>query len=190
MLRANLTSKKLCDGLQEIAFKLGYRSTIKQKNKSPIGKKEVYNISITKYLNPQYKHLYNIKKLYNAYKEVDYDDYIYCVSVPNTLLVVRRNGCPIVCGNSPFYSAACGRPLLTKKHYYYGKLASELMEDMVTCVDLSVRNVHENSKIIKFLSEPDNHLVMCQNMYEKFINSVDFDNEFSTKIVPFISSLQ
>jgi hypothetical protein len=37
--------------------------------------------------------------------EIDYDGMVYCVTVPNGTLIVRRNMTPLVCGNCLRYAA-------------------------------------------------------------------------------------
>jgi replicative DNA helicase Mcm len=88
------TSKQLIDDVSEICLKIGYTTTQRKiyKNTSI-----VYNLTLTKYrLTPMIK-----KKLLPKYiKKIDYEGKIYCVTVPNHIIYVRKNGKPIWCGNS------------------------------------------------------------------------------------------
>lgn len=88
------TSKKLADNLQEIIFKSGWASIVRNigKGKTRIAKGhivrsnyDVYKIRISKkQLTP---------KIYpRSFSLVDYDDYVYDVTVPNHTLYVRRSG--------------------------------------------------------------------------------------------------
>lgn len=86
-------------------------------------------------------------------------------------------------------SFACGRPLIVKKDHYRGQLGEALMEDMVTCIDISRRSVHEAASIINQMSMPENHRRMCQNTYRRFREVVDF-NEEEQQIRKFIGDLK
>lgn len=95
------TSKRLADDVQEIAIKIGYGAKITkkvQKQSSIKGRKIssmgfIYQVSILKSKN------FHIGKGVEI-KEVDYDGRVYCVSVPNQVIMVRRNGIPFWSGNS------------------------------------------------------------------------------------------
>jgi hypothetical protein len=83
-------SKKLADDLQEILIKCGIQSTItKHKNR------ELYTISE----HPIYRKNFISK---GQAKWVNYKGKVYCVTVPNHIIMVRRNGKPIWCGNSGY----------------------------------------------------------------------------------------
>ena len=72
---------------------------------------------------------------------------------------------------------ACGRPIITNGSDYYDKLASLLLEDSVTCIDLEQGTFQDNVERIKKWSEPENHVKMCQNAYNRFREIVDYDQE-------------
>jgi glycosyltransferase involved in cell wall biosynthesis len=72
---------------------------------------------------------------------------------------------------------ACGRPPIVRKRYYEDKLAGELMEDLVTCVDLDKRSFEDNIKVIKEYSQPDKYDQMSKNAYNRFKEIVDYDKE-------------
>lgn len=90
------SSKKLADDLQEIIFKAGWASIVRKIPKEKFEEKliqkhivksrhDIYKIRISK------KHL--TPKIYkNSFSKVEYDDYVYDVTVPNHTLYVRRNG--------------------------------------------------------------------------------------------------
>jgi len=100
-------SKLLADDLQELALKCGFSATIRKvdrRHESPrllngrlikhnhIG----YVVSYCKVRNePMVNH--NKKQ---HYFDIIYNGVIYCATVPNGLLYVRRNGRPVWCGNS------------------------------------------------------------------------------------------
>lgn len=72
---------------------------------------------------------------------------------------------------------ACGRPIITNGSDYYDKLASLLLEDGVTCIDLEQATFQDNVSRIKKWAEPENHIKLCQNAYNRFKDVVDFDGE-------------
>lgn len=72
---------------------------------------------------------------------------------------------------------ALGRPLITRGSYYEGKTGGFLLEDGVTCIDLDKHTFQENLDLIKYWSKPSNHKQMCENVYKKFKEVVDFDCE-------------
>ncbi len=86
------TSKAISDGFQEIAIKIGYGCQIsKHKPKSPKSPRKIlYKIYLNRYnLNP-------IAKKTEEY----YKGKVYCITVPNHVMMVRRNGKEVWCGNS------------------------------------------------------------------------------------------
>lgn len=109
-------SKQLADDVQELCFRLGYRSSLvnygnqdkygasgtmglnryrvqfhwKQNNK-PADKNYYIN-------NGQNKSEFN-QKVQKNIAEVDYDDMVYCVTMPSSRLFVRRNGVITLSGN-------------------------------------------------------------------------------------------
>ena len=97
-------SKKLVDDVQELLLKSGFCGSIDKKppvpNKSNtiIGKHDVYVINWLKnsYHNTQSKAF--AKSSFENF--IPYKGNVCCVSVPNKVIYVRRNGSPIWCGNS------------------------------------------------------------------------------------------
>lgn len=85
------TSKQLADDVQELITKIGHRSNIKSRNRG-VGRKKCYHVKIYSNKNSCFRKSDIQKTLYN--------DYVYCVEVPSNLLIVRRNGKMLVCGNS------------------------------------------------------------------------------------------
>jgi hypothetical protein len=72
-----------------------------------------------------------------------------------------------------------GRPVIIRGSYYEGKTGGLLLEDGVTCIDLDKHSFDENIELIRYWSEPDNHIKMCQNVSKRFKEVVDFDRESS-----------
>ena len=74
--------------------------------------------------------------------------------------------------------AAVGRPMITRKQYYDDKLGGLLLEHGKTCIDIDQGSYEENIKLIRQMSEPENHKKMCEAMKKRFDEVVNFDEEF------------
>ncbi|MCP8312944.1 MAG: hypothetical protein H3Z53_01020 [archaeon] len=112
-LSAVTISKRLRDDLQEIALKIGLSAYYKLHHKkgTPFSS-PAYNYnkiykqsedSWTIYFIRQNRPtvLPSVIKKYNFTEAwVDYDGFVYCISVPNQVIYIRRNGIPLWCGNS------------------------------------------------------------------------------------------
>ncbi|MFN7088325.1 MAG: endonuclease Q family protein, partial [Candidatus Paceibacteria bacterium] len=110
-LSATTTSCRLRDDLQEIALKIGVSAYYKLHNKkgtffsSPSQKKK-YKQSADSwdvYFIRRNRHAIipsEMKKYKHKERWVNYDGIVYCVSVPNRVVYIRRNGIPLWCGNS------------------------------------------------------------------------------------------
>lgn len=72
--------------------------------------------------------------------------------------------------------AAMGRPLIFRKSQYKGKLAEPLLEHRVTGLDLDEMSYKDIANYIKSMS-PGEHRQMCEAMYKKFTDNVNFDKE-------------
>lgn len=110
------TSKQLSDEVQELLLKCGYAFrerfrdvNIKNKNLKKKGvingreicsKRDFYEIN---WLKKTEIEIDNSKvKNTKSFKEewIDYDGFVYCVTVPNGIIYIRRNGKGLWCGNS------------------------------------------------------------------------------------------
>jgi hypothetical protein len=80
-------------------------------------------------------------------------------------------------GHVLFNSAAVGRPIITNKAYYRGKLGEKLMIDGETCIDINGLSVDEIINKISNFSNPELYQEMCINVYNNFRKYVDFDKE-------------
>ena len=119
------TSKLLIDDIQEILVKIGNGSRInitkpryvKQPNGKIILSKILYKITVSnrKYSIFEKKHI----------NEQDYEGFVYCVSVPNHLIVIRRNNIVSVSGNSCFY---CGSSTIKKVRNHSAKYIARHMK--------------------------------------------------------------
>ena len=93
------SSKKLADDVQEIVLKIGYASTIGTRDKQLAFNKYVsserYIVSITRKRQFEPNPNAHIDKR----KWINYDGFVYCVTVPNHIIYVRRKGKACWCGN-------------------------------------------------------------------------------------------
>ena len=83
---------------------------------------------------------------------------------------------------------ACGRPVITKGDYYLGKTGGMLLSDGETCIDLDKHSVDESIRLIRYWSEPENHMKMCRAAYDRFHAVVDYDKE-AESIKTFLSNI-
>jgi len=108
--RAWTSSERLRDDLQEIALKLGWYATYyldhKGRHSSVMRDGRVVN---TKHKTWVVNFVQKDKSRFwvgdwetqrNYIKLEEYDGAVWCVTVPNHVIYVRRNGCPVWCGNS------------------------------------------------------------------------------------------
>jgi hypothetical protein len=97
--RACTVSKRLADDLQEIAQKAGMWATIKvrpPRNARIEGRKILAENCL-----PAYYLLFNSSRCRTvSVSRSHYTGNVYCVSVPNETIYVRREGSPIWCGNT------------------------------------------------------------------------------------------
>lgn len=112
-MSATTTSVHLRDDLQEIALKMGISAYYKLHNKkgTPFKSPGYQYKKIYKQRNDSWviyfirKNIHTVLpstiKKYNYIESwVDFNGPVYCVSVPNQVVYVRRNGIPLWCGNS------------------------------------------------------------------------------------------
>jgi len=115
-------SKKLADNVQELALKCGYASNL-------LFNEEGYSVTLAKRNNSMPNQGKN-----NNRKWVDYNGYVYCLTVPNHLMYIRRNGKGCWSGNSNFLFGETSAQNVIDNH-----LTTTLnAEDGVTSEDLTV----------------------------------------------------
>jgi hypothetical protein len=101
-------SRQLADEVQELILKAGYTSRIYQPRlprqkiigvHAIVGKHAVYEVN---WLTDSNNHNTSNKGMASRSLECweNYKGKVYCATVPNHLLYVRRNGKPVWCGNS------------------------------------------------------------------------------------------
>jgi phosphoribosylamine-glycine ligase len=99
------SSKRLSDDIQELLLKVGRVGVVKKRHrKGRVWIKDHW----ARINHPQFEVLERIKKTVSWLDKrdmeiADYQGKVYCVSVPNHTLYVRRNGKPCFCGNTSMY---------------------------------------------------------------------------------------
>jgi UDP-glucuronate decarboxylase len=96
-------SEKLRDDFQRLCIHLGYTSDhyiIREKGTYYRGVVSNHNIHRISVQNKFGKKGSSCVTTINTPKKIEYDDYVYCVTVPNHTLITRRNGKVIVTGQS------------------------------------------------------------------------------------------
>lgn len=106
--RVYTSSKTMAGQFVEIAQKLGWSAAVRRDDGRPMkcpnpGKfyGKIYQGNERFTINVRYAN-----NMYAPVKKVTYDGSVYCVSVPNGIVYVRRNGKPVWCGNSPVEQVA------------------------------------------------------------------------------------
>ncbi len=102
-------SKRLADDVQEIAIKAGYSSTICKAIRGPgqvMGRpvkqfRDVYDVTVVEQRDTTITR--------RSIRKVEYHGKVYCVTLPNHTLLVRRNGKYAWCGNSRIFTQDVGR---------------------------------------------------------------------------------
>lgn len=74
-------------------------------------------------------------------------------------------------------TAACGRPMITRRWDYVGKLGERLLIDGVTCIGIEGLSIQEMKNKIEYYNEPVRYVKMCFDTYQNFKKVVDFDRE-------------
>lgn len=129
-------SKKLIDDIQELTLKAGFCATFGRTRKGdyktfpPYSKEsnprtylcsDSYDLNWLKKSN--YHNTSNKGMSKNSIEEfIEYNDYVYCVTVPESIIYVRRDGIPVWCGNSARFYCYFGlslHHLVFPRHFVY-----------------------------------------------------------------------
>lgn len=86
-------------------------------------------------------------------------------------------------------AAACGRPLILSKKTYQKLRFGKFIEDGKTCVCVDGHDAQALAKKIRYYSEPSRLLKMSRQLYERFRNLVNFDED-EKKIRRFLEKLR
>ena len=124
-LTYHTASKRLADDIQELILKIGWVAIVRRtpKEKANIRRRKLYG-HVIKHNFDNYKvrvskrHL--ISKIYKrSFSTVDYDGFVYDVSVPNHVIYVRRDG-------KPCWSSNCWEGYVTIEISNVGKNPAKL----------------------------------------------------------------
>ena len=137
-------SKGLADDIQEIAVKCGFRASVSEQKRKTCKGNLVYVVNIA--FERREVLLRHDKNL----SEVNYDGDVWCVEVPTSYFVVRRNGKVHITGNSNLLGALQGfienviEPRLAQnaQHLTYG-IARDFDERLVVTFDKMTVNDRE-----------------------------------------------
>lgn len=100
-LRCSTNSFQLAGGLQEVAMKLGLACNMKEdKRTEKYSDGHHYCLSLSPSRKAPWVNWSEEARKHQVEGWVDYDGIIYCAKVPNGTLVVRRNGIPVISGNT------------------------------------------------------------------------------------------
>jgi transcription elongation factor Elf1 len=103
-------SKQLSDDMAELYLKSGYAVTIREREPKPYFIRGRFGDNTVKQYYISRRHskanqLRNSRGIAN-YKEIDYSGKVYCATVENGTLIVKRNGKVCICGNCENYIQA------------------------------------------------------------------------------------
>ncbi len=100
------TSLELAGHIQELALKVGFAAVVADhpfdNDPAHFGKKPRYRVTIYRERNLTPKLGWTTEARKRQVTVEHYNGMVYCVTVPNGTLYVRRNGKPMWCGNTPF----------------------------------------------------------------------------------------
>lgn len=121
------TSKKLADDIQELLLKVGRVGVIKERSRP--GKKWI----VDHFANSSQKHFEiheRVKKLTSWIdkrdtKVIAYNKKVYCATVRNHIMFIRRNGKPYWCGNTSMFWSGPNKMFNQTLKKLEGKLAEE-----------------------------------------------------------------
>lgn len=157
-------SNEMADDLQEMAQKLGYSASVVKK---PIKEAVFSDGRVIREENQHQGYTIRLRSTIQQHyrsEEVDYEGEVYCVSVPNEVLYVRRNGQPAWCGNTiqPLVNVLGETPrppAVAYQQYLYGVPRSEYMTVPLNAGDIDP-GFHQDD-----LGEPDSKYRADQLLY-------------------------
>jgi hypothetical protein len=125
-------SKRLADGVSEIAWKCGYAPKISLSKYT--GKFEGEHIKYCVYFSDskfgKFPAIEFKSKKYNGIERVPYEGLVYCFEVPNRLFVTRRNGLIAIQGNT-FANASVGVQVLLNRYMRFQKMLSNWITNVI-----------------------------------------------------------
>ena len=92
-------------------------------------------------------------------------------------------------GHILFNTFATGRPVIINAQDYGRTRGEHLLEDQVTCIDVSSRSPEEVRNLLLEAAEPERYQAYCTAVTERFRNVVNFDAD-TKKIKRFLENLR
>jgi len=123
-------SKRMAGDLQELFLKVGMNSNIKTKKGSPWNPNGIY-----------YEVRAHNRRKFRVMKKPKLEDYagfVYCATVPNGTLLVRRNGKAVWTGNSAENKAPIGSEILQPGAYDGGTVANDTIAKLARFVTVNI----------------------------------------------------
>jgi len=133
--RFSNTSKVLIDQVQEICLKVGLAASVRCVSSTV---EEVWVCHISNAVTPEVNRPASAWETHDEW--VDYSGMVFCATVPNGIVYVRRDGYPVWCGNSviehavaSFYirgiSRACSHEIVRHRHFSYSQRSTRYVDE-------------------------------------------------------------
>lgn len=190
------SSDELANNFQELLLKIGMSGSLRKRSsagsswsiggKNGVSRYDGWVIHIRGKNNTPLKNTWGKEKKGWSEKITHYNGKIYCAEVPNHTLYVRRNGCPVWCGNSGY--AQANRNIIKSLHISGVDVVTELQSYANHPTDYgeqfklakSLQNKHQNYKI-KVLHITPNVYSKHKELYKYHIGHLFWE---TTKMSP------
>ena len=187
------SSKKLADQLYTLCFMAGYTCKIRVIN--PRGVHEInghivnaklpsYVINVTLSENGRNREILIKKDKHLTQKY--YNDKVYCVTVPNHTLFVRRNGIAVWCGN-------CSHQLVRHRHCTFSQQSQRYVEIKEDYNDIQSHQVKYNvAEGIEYYKDMKEHYTALKQICDKYFVDVNEDNfrTFANMLVRYLKDIE
>jgi len=191
------SSKKLIGDFQELLLKLGLAGSIGTKDKRK--KNPVYHVHILTNNKRNF-----LTPLYPKREIKWYDDYVYCVNVPNHVIYVRRNGKAQFCGNCYDEGKRCAETLFfdywrqhkmdirvirifntygPNMHPNDGRVVSNFIVQALKNEDITIYGNGSQTRSFQYVDDLIEGMTRMMNNDQNFIGPVNLGNpnEFTIK---------
>lgn len=160
------TSKKLADQLQMIIFISGNSANIWKDDR--VGQKHLIKGKEVKHnhicyiisLSESGRNIECVVKKDKHFSEEFYDGKVYCVNIPNHVILVRRNGIVIWCGN-------CTHQLVRFRHASFSQQSQRYVEFKNGFEHITPPSIENDSDCLECFKD---FMIECQQHYEYFIS--------------------
>lgn len=85
-------------------------------------------------------------------------------------------------------SLACGRPLIINAEDFKDIPSSKLLTDGQTCINITGKTSQKIKSEVQKCMQPEEHNRMCENAYQRFKNTINFDED-EQKVRKFIENI-